>query len=157
MSSVLADVLADHRQGIEQVGARVTVSNELPTVRGDRTKLYQIFSNLVGNALKFKRPDSAPKITVTCEPSANPRRAVVVVADDGCGIPAERLESVFRPFQRGDQNKTEGSGIGLACVKRLLEKVGGEVRVESTVGSGSKFYVTLTLEPQVNAQPSASL
>lgn len=147
LRDVLRDVLADHEQDIKSRHAAINIPAELPTVRGDRTKLYQVFSNLIGNALKFQRPDIAPHITISVQPHPNPRTIGILLQDNGCGIPSDKLETIFRPFQRGGQTKTEGSGVGLACVKRLLEKLGGEITVQSQPDQGSCFTLTLPLEP----------
>ncbi len=113
----------------------------LPMVTADAAQLCQLFQNLIGNAVKY-RGEAAPAIAVTAE-----RRDgswVVAVADNGPGIPPQHHERIFRMFQRlqADQDR-RGAGIGLAFCKRIVERHGGRIWVESEEGRGSTFYFTL--------------
>jgi signal transduction histidine kinase len=82
-------------------------------------------------------------VQVSFSPQSSGREVVVQIADNGLGIPKDKISQLFRPFQRAHSKDIEGTGIGLASVKRVLEKCGGSVRVESTEGVGSVFFVTL--------------
>jgi len=113
----------------------------LPMVTADAAQLCQLFQNLIGNAIKY-RGEAPPAIAVTAE-----RRDgswVVAVADNGPGIPPQHHERIFRMFQRlqADQDR-RGAGIGLAFCKRIVERHGGRIWVESEEGRGSTFYFTL--------------
>jgi PAS domain S-box-containing protein len=143
LGEIVGEVLDDYRLQIEKCQAAVSVVNELPPVFGNKTQLYQIFSNLVGNAIKYRSPDRVLQITIKAEPAASRRRVYVAVRDNGRGIPDQYREAIFKPFNRAGEQMAEGSGIGLACVKRLVEKLGGTIRVESVVGEGSSFLVEL--------------
>ncbi len=143
LKTVFSDILNDHASQIQVSGAQINVASNLPKVSGDRLKVYQIFSNLIGNALKFRDTQRPLQINVDEQHSNAIRELTISVSDNGLGIPADKLESVFRPFHRAHGKAIEGSGIGLACVKRLLEKVGGNIEVKSKEGQGSTFLVTL--------------
>jgi CheY-like chemotaxis protein len=117
--------------------------NEYIIINGDRTRLVQIFWNILANAVKFS--DEGNHVRVTCE--ANEREARVVVEDEGLGIAPEFLPDVFERFRQADSSKTRthgGLGIGLALVKSFVDTHGGSVTAESKgVGLGSRFTVRL--------------
>jgi len=142
LNAVLRDVQHDLSTQIAESGVQIAVGN-LPTVIGDGLKLYQIFSNLVGNAIKYRDPHRPATIEITAKHSTLPHHVIIEVSDNGSGIPEGRLKEIFRPFQRAHSTEIEGSGIGLASVKRMLDKLGGTISVESTVGVGSCFRVCL--------------
>ena len=123
----------------------------MPTVQGDEIRLYQVFSNLVGNAIKYRRRDVQPRISVTAIRNGD-GSVMVMVKDNGLGVPKDKLDLVFRPYQRAHGNQVEGSGIGLACVKKIIDRLGGSVSVESAVGEGSTFIVTF---PAILPPPQA--
>lgn len=114
----------------------------LKPVRGDRDKILQILTNLIHNAIKFT--PSSGRIAVSLTPMED-SAIQVCVADTGCGIAAEEVPHVFDRFYRIDRETTEvrGSGLGLAITKSLVDLHQGRIWVESTVGSGSRFYFTL--------------
>lgn len=144
LNEVLSDVVRDYASAISEKHAAIDVG-ALPAVRGERVRIYQIFSNLVGNALKYSAADRPPVISIEAEEGTAGRDVTIAVRDNGQGIAAEKLEVIFRPFQRAHGREVEGLGIGLACVKKLSEQAGGGVSVESTPGSGSCFKVRLML------------
>lgn len=121
-------------------------------VRADAQRLKQVLLNLVSNAIKYNREAGA--VTVTCEETAN-SEVRITVADTGPGIAPEMIERLFIPFERLDAGwtKTEGSGLGLAFSKRMMEAMGGRIEVRSVVGEGSAFSVALRI-PNEQADPS---
>ena len=144
LQETIQEVVEDYRLQIDRCNAEVRAVAELPWVFGTKTQLYQIFSNLIGNALKYSNPTRPLVISIASENSpSSRRRAVIAVRDNGRGIPDEFRESIFQPFNRAGEQTAEGSGVGLACVKRLVEKLGGVIRVDSAVGEGSVFTVEL--------------
>ena len=143
VETVIKDVSEDLSAQYASCGATLEVEGTLPLVVGDRIRLYQVFGNLLGNALKYRRAQEPLKVKVETRPSPNPRYVTIVVKDNGLGIPADKLTSVFRPFFRISTQSVDGMGIGLACVKKVVEKCGGSVSVESKVEEGSSFLVTL--------------
>lgn len=145
LDEVWNDVRNDYAHQIATTGAVIDVATPLPTVLGDRLRLYQILSNLIGNAIKYGKPNEAPKISVHVV-NTSPRDVTLAIQDHGLGIPSSKLDTIFRPFQRAHTDvvpHVEGSGIGLACVKKLVERLGGEIKVQSTEGAGTTFTVSL--------------
>lgn len=115
--------------------------DELPCVRGDMTLLTQVFHNLIENALKF-HGDEAPRIDLTCIYEGN--NPSVMVGDNGIGMEKSQAERIFRPFKRAhDNERIDGSGIGLAVVRKIVERHGGEIHVDSAPGEGAQFMFTL--------------
>ena len=144
LAEVVAEVLDHLRLQAEakSLALETTAPSQLAPVRGDRDKVLQILTNLVHNAIKFT--PSSGRISVSLTPMED-RTIQVCVADTGCGIASEEVPRVFERFYRSDSGTTEtrGSGLGLAITKSLVELHRGRIWVESTVGSGSRFYFTL--------------
>ena len=155
---VIAEVVEDFRWQSEQLGAQVVVEGALPWVFGNTTQLYQVFGNLLGNALKYRDPSRTPRIVIQADKASSRRRAVVTVRDNGRGIAPEFLESIFMPFARAGETSIEGSGVGLAAVRRIVEKLGGSISVTSIVGEGSCFSIELrrALDAEVEARRALS-
>ena len=130
---------------IEESGAVITY-DALPTVRGDHSQLIQLFQNLVGNAIKFRRPGEPPHIHVTaCNLGQEWQFSV---ADNGIGIDPQFNERIFVIFQRlHAREQYPGTGIGLAICKRIVERHGGRIWVESMPGEGTTFHFTLGYHP----------
>lgn len=125
---------------IREQNADVTY-DPLPTVLGYRVQLTHVLQNLVGNALKF-RGDAPPKIHIGCRRQLEHWQ--ISVADNGIGIAAQHLEKIFVIFQRlHGQEKYAGTGMGLSICKKIVERHGGQISVESTPGVGSTFSFTL--------------
>lgn len=143
VSTILNELREESAPRLQEAQAVFELDGALPMVLGDRLKIYQIFSNLVENAIKYRCPQRPLRIEASMLPSRTDRFAKVSIKDNGLGIPAGKLDAIFRPFQRAHGKEIEGSGIGLACVKKLLEKLGGEIEVISKEGEGSQFIVTL--------------
>jgi PAS domain S-box-containing protein len=135
--AVASNVPEGHRDDVKMV-----VRRPLPLVLGHEAYLSQIFTNLLGNAVKFAAPDRAPEITISAEPQG--RHVAVSVRDNGIGIAPEHFERIFQIFGRVyPDKKYEGTGIGLAIVKKAVQRMGGTITVESQLGQGSCFTFTL--------------
>jgi len=104
--------------------------------------IQTVFQNLIDNAIKFSRRGVIPEITISCELACDDWK--FNIADNGIGIEEENFERIFQIFKQVNA-KTEypGSGIGLAVAKKIVQKIGGEIGLESTVGKGSVFYFTV--------------
>jgi signal transduction histidine kinase len=142
----LADVLETARQElapkIAEAGATLSVEGTLPTVAGYPGELARLFQNIVGNAIKYRAPDRAPQVTVRACPVDDGWQ--VTVADNGIGIEPQFFERIFAIFQRlHTRTQYEGSGIGLAICKKIVEHHGGRIWVESQPGAGSAFHFVL--------------
>jgi signal transduction histidine kinase/CHASE3 domain sensor protein len=122
-------------------GAQVSVAGPLPPVHGNEAILVQVFDNLLSNAIKFVATGVTPQVRVAAETAGGAVR--VRVSDNGIGIPAAKQETVFGAFERlHGEERYPGSGIGLAIVRKGLERIGGQVAVESSP-AGSSFILTL--------------
>lgn len=141
LSDAMDDAMANLRLAISDNGATVTIPDDLPTVWGNSDELTRLLQNLIGNALKY-RGEAAPVIKITCGQDASGWR--FAVQDNGIGIAPEFHQKIFGLFQRlhsGD--KYEGTGIGLAVCRKIIERHGGKLWVESDGGNGSTFLFTL--------------
>jgi PAS domain S-box-containing protein len=143
LKSVLAQVLENLQLAIEEAGATIT-HDALPTVEADETQLIQLFQNLIGNALKF-RGEQPPHIHVAATPQGG--GWIFSVRDNGIGIAPDQQERIFEIFQRAhDRSKYAGTGIGLAICKRIVERHGGRIWVESQPETGATFSFTLVAQ-----------
>jgi light-regulated signal transduction histidine kinase (bacteriophytochrome) len=138
---VVDGVLRSMETPIREAGATVEVG-EMPTVMADADQLAQVFTNLVGNALKYRRPDVP--LTVRISAGQVGKAWQFAVADNGIGIEREYYDRIFVIFQRlHTREEYEGTGIGLAVARKIVERHGGRIWVESIPGEGSTFYFTL--------------
>jgi len=141
MNAILAGVRVTLEPLIHEKSADVT-SRQLPTVRGDALQLMQLLQNLIGNALKYSRPGVKPRIEVGVE-ERSAKQYKVYVRDNGIGIAAADGERIFSPLRRLHGADVPGTGMGLAICKKIVERHGGTIWVESEPGQGSVFYFTL--------------
>ena len=138
---VLDQALANLGAAVDENGA-VIDREPLPRVRVKDIHLLQLFQNLIGNAIKYRKPGEAPRVRVSSEP-AGPM-VKFAIADNGIGIPADYRTQVFGIFKRLHTNdKYSGTGIGLAICQRIVERYDGRIWVDSEEGVGSTFYFTL--------------
>ncbi|MDB5311056.1 MAG: domain S-box [Gemmataceae bacterium] len=152
LTAVLADVIDDLAVRIERAGADVAVG-PLPVIDADPTQMRQLFQNLIGNALKFARPDVQPVIRVRGElfdgdggPDGLPGSPVcrVTVADNGIGFDEKYLDRIFQVFQRlHGRGEYEGTGVGLAICKKIADRHGGTITARSEPGRGAEFILLL--------------
>lgn len=161
LEQVVCEVLIDLEVRVEKEGGKVELGR-LPVVEADATQLRQLFQNLIGNALKYRRKETPPLVNIlgAVRPAAGgdtPRElragevAELVVADNGIGFEQKHAERIFKVFQRlHGRDEYEGSGVGLAVCRKIVDRHGGTIRAEGVPGQGAKFIVTLPLR-----QPAA--
>jgi PAS domain S-box-containing protein len=149
--AALGEAVKNLKVTIQETGALVT-NNDLPIVLGDHTQVVQVFQNLIGNGIKFQRSGVAPRIHISAEnDSLDSRFRVFKVSDNGIGIEPRHFVRLFEIFQRLHSKKEyPGTGIGLALCKRIVERHGGRIWVESEPGKGSSFLFTLPVEGHNN-------
>lgn len=143
--AVLLQLRAELKPRLEEDGIELVLPDPPPPlVACDRTRIYQVFSNLIGNAIEHMGEEAgSPRITV--EVREHPTSHELIVSDNGCGIAADHHELIFEVFRSlsGRRRGRKGAGIGLAIVRRIAETHGGRVWVESAEGSGASFHVSL--------------
>lgn len=128
---------------MEESGARVVRAAPLPVVMGDADQLSRLFQNLLANAVKFARPGQLPEVTVSAR-DAGDGLWEIAVADNGVGLPADGRDALFQLFRRlVTRDQVPGDGVGLALCKRIVERHGGTIRVDSEEGKGATFLFTL--------------
>ena len=143
---VLDNVLQNLKSSIEENNAEIT-HDELPTVIADKVQLVQLFQNLIGNAIKFKKPDEPPKIHISAQKDEKKNEYVFSVSDNGIGMEPQYAERIFIIFQRlHTRDVYKGTGIGLSIAKKIIERHGGRIWVESEFGVGSTFYFTIPID-----------
>jgi signal transduction histidine kinase len=140
MNAMLAHIARTVEFQLKQAGAALRVA-DLPPCLGDAGQINQVFSNLIDNALKYRSPGRAAVIEVSGRTEND--RSVYSVRDNGVGIAPEHQARVFEMFHRLNPAATEGEGLGLAIVQRILQRHGGRVWVDSAPGAGSTFFVSL--------------
>jgi len=140
---LLASLLAEFKPRLDQEGVTLELPEELPLLMCNRTRLYQLFSNLVGNALDHMGSVERPTILVKVK--TLPDAHQITVSDNGKGIDPAQHDRIFEIFQSLDRSRDgrRGTGIGLAIVKKIVETHGGRVWVESDLGKGASFHLTL--------------
>jgi PAS domain S-box-containing protein len=149
LAEVAADVVNDLEGRIEQVKGRVEVVGTLPVIDAEALQMRQLLQNLMGNALKFRRPEEPPVVKVEAEivpgPGTPPQQLCkLMVSDNGIGFDEKYLDRIFNVFQRlHTRNEYEGTGMGLAITKKIALHHGGDITAKSQPGHGATFIVTL--------------
>ena len=145
LQKIVNEVLRRRKEAIEAGKAKVT-RGPLPTLMADGDQMMQLFDNLISNAIKFHKPGEAPQVSI--EADETPEGWVVSVRDNGIGIESKDADKIFGVFQRlHAPDEYSGTGIGLALCKKIVERHGGRIWVESTPGVGSTFYCLLPPTP----------
>jgi signal transduction histidine kinase len=139
MNALVADILAAMHSQVVAADAVVEVG-ALPPVRGDRNAIGQIFANIIGNSLKSFGDRRPRRIEITATAETPP---VFTIRDNGVGIPAEYQSKIFQVFQHVHNTRTRGEGMGLAIVRRIVERHGGHIWFESATGEGTAFHFNL--------------
>lgn len=141
--------LANLAAAVEETGAEIVRPATLPHLVGDPTLLALLWQNLIGNAMKFRRPEAVPRIVIDCAPGSGERDGfwVLSLTDNGIGIEAEFADKVFVIFQRLHGRDTySGTGIGLAVCRKIVEHHGGTIWIDTSYTDGTRFCFTLPAE-----------
>lgn len=154
LGELLDNVRTDLGRMIEETRA-VIQAGELPVVMCDRVQVQQVLQNVISNALKYRHPDRTPLIDISAETAladtssqASLPHLLLRVSDNGIGFEDQHRERIFEPFQRlHSTDDYEGSGIGLAICRKIIERHGGGITASSRLGEGSTFTITLPLRP----------
>lgn len=146
LTEVVSTVVSDLEMRIQDCQGRVEIGS-LPNIWGDRGQMAQLFQNLIGNGLKFRKPGQNPVVKVSSEPqklATGESLWWITVEDNGIGFDEKYRDRIFQIFQRlHGRNEYEGTGIGLAICRKIVERHGGSITASSTPGSGAKFLITL--------------
>jgi light-regulated signal transduction histidine kinase (bacteriophytochrome) len=149
LEQIVHGVLGDLEVRIEKVGATVEVG-ALPVLAGDPTQMRQLMQNLIGNALKFQRPGVKPQVQIAArlvpetEAAGGEPHHEITVQDNGIGFDEKYLEKIFAVFQRlHNRQEYEGTGIGLAVCRRIVDRHGGSITARSQPGAGATFIIQL--------------
>ncbi len=159
ISAVASQVARQLREMAEARGVDIQVSDDLPEIFVDTARLELILMNLVSNAIKYSDPTKSDRfVRVESGQNCDAPTCCLVVRDNGLGIPEESLSTIFRRYRRVHAERDSelgirGSGLGLAIVAECVEAVGGSIAVESVVGRGSSFRVTIPRQPQRLRRP----
>jgi PAS domain S-box-containing protein len=131
-------------QAIEESGARVT-HDPMPTLQVDRGQMVRLFQNLIANAVKYRKPDQAPKVHLSAEQKG--AEWVISIRDNGIGFDPKDASVIFAPFKRlHSSDEYSGTGVGLAICRRIVQAQGGRIWAESKPGEGTTFFFTLPVE-----------
>ena len=143
LNALIQDVISDLEIQIDRTVGKVEIS-DLPMIEGDSTQMHQLLQNLINNGLKFHKEDIPPIVQVSMKISRN--KCQIFVKDNGIGFEKQYLDRIFKPFQRlHNRQEYEGSGMGLAICRRIVERHSGEITATSALGKGSTFIVTLPI------------
>jgi len=153
MNSLVTKVAENFEYRLTNKEIRLDIG-ELPMCMGDQNKVDQVFSNLLDNAVKYLDPIRPGEIRITGKQDDG--RVLFSVSDNGIGIPTEHQEKIFQLFHRIDKISIEGEGLGLTVVRKILERNGGKIWVESEPGAGSTFFVSLPPSPPTASSPRLS-
>jgi len=155
LDASLNAALANLESAIDESGAEVVRPASLPRVVGDPTLLAMLWQNLVGNAVKFRKPGEVPRIVIECAPGLGDQQDLwsFAVSDNGIGVAAEFVDKVFVIFQRLHARETYGgTGIGLALCKKIVEHHGGTIWIDTSYTAGARFRFTLPVKPLASAE-----
>jgi len=145
LNKVTNEISEEFSTIIAGVSGTLVIEPNLPVVEAEHTRMYQVLANLVGNAVKYRDYERPLEIEIGVLPSRSNRQSTIFVRDNAQGIPKDKQESVFRAFHRNHGHEIEGTGIGLTCVRKLIERFGGDIELDSEAGKGSTFFLTFRL------------
>jgi light-regulated signal transduction histidine kinase (bacteriophytochrome) len=143
LHQIAIEVLSDLEVRMAKTGAQVELG-DLPEIEADPMQMRQLLQNLIGNAIKYHRPEVPPVVSVYTGSPVSPEFVQIVVQDNGIGFEMSCLDQLFKPFHRlHGKSAYEGSGMGLAICRKIVERHEGSITARSVPGEGSNFLVTL--------------
>jgi PAS domain S-box-containing protein len=148
LRSIIDNIHTDFKQKLEEINGILFIDQDLPVIPADESLLQQIFTNLIDNAITYRRTDVQLQISISCEHTE--QSYILKISDNGIGIPEEYWDKIFNIFQRlHSEDKYPGTGIGLASVRKAVNKLNGTVTVESFIGKGSTFFINLPKQKKI--------
>lgn len=147
LTHIVEEVVGDLEGQLKDVNGRVEL-NHLPIIKADATQMRQLFQNLISNGLKYHQPELPPVVKIWAEAQEG-GFVIIYIADNGIGFDEKYLDRIFNVFQRlHGRSAYEGTGVGLAICKRIVERHNGQITARSTKGDGATFIVTLPENPE---------
>jgi signal transduction histidine kinase len=140
LTAIISNIYSDFKQKLDEIGADFKVDKNLPEIPGDSSLLQQIFTNLIQNAITYRRENIKLKININYVQISE--GYIIKISDNGIGIKEEYWEKIFNIFQRlHSEDKYPGTGIGLSTVRKAVNMLNGTVWVKSVLNEGSTFYI----------------
>ncbi len=144
LEETIKQVSSDLELRLEQTGGKIAVG-DLPIIEADPTQMHQLFLNLLNNALKFHKPNTPPVVSISAQLTGSLCR--IFITDNGIGFDEKYLDRIFTIFQRlHGRHEYEGTGIGLAVCRKIVDRHGGHITAKSRISEGSTFIITLPLK-----------
>ncbi len=144
IQEIIDDIMMEVADQLDDKKGTIVIENEMPKIKADKIRVIQVFSNLISNAIKYAQSGRKLQILIGYQPQA--KMHVFSVKDNGSGISDEHTSNIFEIFYRASNNHVEGTGIGLAIVKKALAVMGGDIWLKSKPGQGSVFYFSIPME-----------
>lgn len=145
VKNVVEEEIGNLKTLIDENNAEITCDS-LPDIYADHRQIARLFQNLIANSIKFRNPQTSPKIHISAKKDENTNEYIFSVSDNGIGIEPQYKDKIFTIFQRlHTRDEYQGTGIGLAVAKKIIQRHGGRIWVESEFGKGSTFYFTIPL------------
>ena len=152
LNEVLKNIETDLEVSLQKTGGKIYY-HDLPSLEGALVLIYQLFYNLINNSIKFGKADTSPQITILSEIVVeNDRKfAVITLADNGIGFEQDQAERIFETFMRlNSKDRYEGTGLGLSLCKKIVERHGGNITANGSLGSGATFIIKLPIRQKEN-------
>ncbi len=153
LNEVIKNIETDLEVALQKTGGKIQY-HDLPQLEGASVLLYQLFYNLINNSIKFSKEDTPPQINISSKTTTENQRTftVITLTDNGIGFAAEQAERIFDTFTRlNSKDKYEGTGLGLALCKKIVERHGGSISAASSLGDGATFTIILPLSQKENS------
>ncbi|MFH1075260.1 MAG: ATP-binding protein, partial [Pseudomonadota bacterium] len=154
LREIVEELLVDMEVRIEKISAHIEIG-ELPVIEGDRSQISQLFMNIIGNAFKFHKKETPPIVKISQADSSDTpaNMCSILIEDNGIGFDTKYLDRIFQPFQRlHGRGEYEGSGIGLAICRKIVEHHNGTITARSLPGKGATFIISLPIKTCIKGE-----